>query len=110
MLRACEVFDPKVLFATDLDEVKNKFKTVGGRFSNVIKLMDIPELLDQLSSLHARADVKEFSQHMLPVQIFSRLMTWRSAKYRLVGILGCAVLSIHNSGSMAERDFSLQVV
>ena len=109
VLRACDVFDPKLLFGTDLDEVKNKFKTVAGRFNNVIKLVEIPELLEQISSLHARADVREFAQHMTPVQIFSRLVTWRSGKYQLVGILGCAVLSIHNSGSMAERDFSLQV-
>ena len=109
VLRACDVFDPKILFAYTLDDVKNKFKIVSSRFNNVITLVDLPELLDQVASLHARTDIREFALHMTPVRIFSRLVTWKNGQYRLVGRLGCAVLSIHNSGSMCERDFSLQV-
>ena len=108
VLRACDVFDPKVLFSSTL-EAKNKFKTVASKFSNVIKIEQIPELLDQVASLHAREKVKEFAAQMTPVHFFSRLVTWRDGKYSLIGILGCAVLSIHNSSAMAERDFSLQV-
>ena len=107
--RACDIFDPKVLFTTSLDEVKSNFKTVASRFQNVISPAEIPELLDQVASLHARNDVKEFAAVQTPVQIFSRLLTWREGKYSLVGRLGCAMLSVHNSGSMAERDFSLMV-
>ena len=109
VLRACDIFDPKVLFSTPLDEVKNKFKTVASRFTNVIGPDQVPDLLDQVSSLHANLKVKEFAAVLTPVKIFSRLVTWREGKYCLVGRLGCAMLSVHNSGSMAERDFSLQV-
>ena len=110
VLRACDIFDPKVLFTTPLDEVKNKFKTVASRFSNVIRNDQIPQLLDQVSCLHAKTQVKEIAATLTPVQIFSRLLTWRGGKYSLVGRLGCALLSVHNSGAMAERDFSLQVL
>ena len=61
VLRACDVFDPKVLFTTTLDDAKDKFKTVASKFSNVVKFLDIPKLLDQVTSLHAREDVKKFS-------------------------------------------------
>ena len=109
VLRACDIFDPKELFTSDLDDVKNKFTTVASRFKNVINPAQIPELLDQVSSLHARKDVQELAEVQTPVQIFSRLLTWREGKYILVGRLGCAMLCVHNSGSMAERDFSLMV-
>lgn len=109
VLRACDVFDPEVLFSSALDEVKNKFQTVASRFSNVIKNERVPDLLDQIASLHSRKDIKELAATMTPVQIFGRLVTWRDGRYGLIGLLGCAILSVHNSGAMAERDFSLQV-
>ena len=109
VLRACDVFDPEVLFSSPLDEVKNKFQTVASRFSNVIKNERVPDLLDQIASLHSRKDIKELAATMTPVQIFGRLVTWRDGRYGLIGLLGCAILSVHNSGAMAERDFSLQV-
>ena len=92
-----------------MDEVKNKFQTVASRFSNVIKNERVPDLLDQISSLHSRKDIKELATTMTPVQFFGRLVTWRDGRYGLIGLLGCAILSVHNSGAMAERDFSLQV-
>ena len=109
MLRASDIFDPKVLFTNPLDELKNKFKTVATRFSNVISDDQIPQLLDKVSCLQVKTRVKEMAAILTPVQIFSRLLTWRGGKYSLVGRLGCALLSVHNSGAMAERDFSLQV-
>ena len=109
VLRACDIFVPKVLFTTNLDKVKDKFKTVASRFQNVISPAEIPELLDQVSCLHSWKDVREIASVQTPVQIFSRLLTWRDGKYSLVGRLGCAMLCVHNSGSMAERDFSLMV-
>ena len=82
VLRACDV-----LFSSPLDEVKNKFQTVTSRFSNVIKNEQVPDLLDQISSLHSRKDIKEFATTMTPVQIFGRLVTWRDGRYSLIGHL-----------------------
>ena len=42
VLRACEIFDPEILFSSPLDEVKSNFKTVASRFSNVIKKEQVP--------------------------------------------------------------------
>ena len=109
VIRACEIFDPEIFFSTDLDEVKQKLKIIASRFSNVIKLLQIPELLDQISCLHAKDEVRKITAMRTPVQIFSRLLTWKKGQFSLVGRLGCALLSVHNSSSMAERDFSLQV-
>ena len=88
VLRASDIFDPKVLFTNHLDELKNKFKTVATRFSNLIGDDQIPQLLDTVSCLQ----VKEMATILTPVQIFSMLLTWRGGKYSLVGRLGCAYL------------------
>ena len=109
MLRACDVLDPRVLFSTPLDDVKKKFKVLALNFENLIPKQDIPELLDQVASLHAKNQVRALATVWTPVQVFSRLMSWKDGKYALIGKLGCALLSIHNSSSMAERDFSIQV-
>ena len=66
--------------------------------------------MDQLSCLHAKDKVKEMAEIWTPVQIYTRLLSWREGQFSLVGRLGCALLSVHNSSSMAERDFSLQVL
>ena len=110
VLRACDVLDPKVLFDTSLDEVKRKFTTISSRFSNIVPLIQVPSLMDQLSCLHAKDKVKEMAEIWTPVQIYTRLLSWREGQFSLVGRLGCALLSVHNSSSMAERDFSLQVL
>ena len=109
VLRACDIFDPNVFFSTDLDEVKQKFKTVADRFDNVISKEEVPELLDMVACLHAKKKVKEDATSLTPVRFFARLLSWRDGLCRLVGRLSCALLGVHNSGSMAERDFSLQV-
>ena len=46
---------------------------------------------------------------LTPVQFFSRLTSFNSGQFSLVGRPGSALLSVHNSGSNAERDFSLLV-
>ena len=76
VLRAMDVFDPEVFFNTELDDVKSKFKIIASRFSNIIKLIQIPELLDQVSCLHSKDEVKKMTAVRTPVQIFSRLLTW----------------------------------
>ena len=108
VLRDCDVFDHKVLFSTSLDKVKQKFKTVASRFDNVIKNEEVPELLDLVACLHAKSKVKAESNSITPVKFFARLLSWKDGKFKLLGHLGCALLAVHNSGSMAERDFSLQ--
>ena len=109
VLRACDVFDPRILFSTPLDDVKKKFKVLAINFENLIEKQDIPELLDQVASLHAKNQVRALATVWTPVQMFSRLLSWKDGKYGLIGKLGCALLSVHNSSSMAEKDFSLQV-
>jgi hypothetical protein len=76
VLRACDIFDPQVFFTSPLDDDKNKFKSIASQFSNVVKNVEIPELLDQVSCLHAKMKVKELAATLTPVQYFSRLMSW----------------------------------
>ena len=109
VLRACDILDHKVFFSTPLDDVKYKFKNIASRFSNVVKNEELPELLDQVACLHSKTKVKETAASLTPVQFFSRLTSFKEGQFSLVGRLGCALLSVHNSGSNAERDFSLLV-
>ena len=108
VLQSCDILHPKTFFSTSLDDLKRKFKTLATKFNSVINISQIPALLDQISSLRNRSVVKErLKEYISPVEFYSRLVTWEQEKYRLVGILGCALLTTHGSGSTAERDISL---
>jgi hypothetical protein len=77
-----------------LDDLKRKFKTLATKFNLVINISQIPALLNQISSLRNCSVVKErLKEYISPVEFYSRLVTWEQEKYRLVGILGCALLT-----------------
>ena len=109
VLRSCDILEQNVFFSTPLDIAEEKFKAIASRFSNVIKIAELPELLDQVACLHGKSKVRERAAFLTPVQFFSRLTSFNSGQFSLVGRLGSALLSVHNSGSNAERDFSLMV-
>ena len=107
-LQDCDILHPKTFFGVPLDTLKKKFKCLATRFTNIINLAQIPALLDQVTSLRARSEVRERVESLIsPVDFFSRLLTWKEGMYRLVGLLGCSLLTVHGSGSTAERDISL---
>ena len=108
VLQDCDILDPKAFYSCSLDDLKRKIKNLATKFSNVINSSQIPALLDQVASLRSCGQVRErVKEGITPVECFSRLISWKEGKYKLIGFLGCALLTIHSSGSSAERDFSL---
>ena len=59
LLRYCEIFDPKVFFAIPLDDLKKKIRYIGGKFPNVVKMTEIPNLLDLAASLRSRSRARD---------------------------------------------------
>jgi hypothetical protein len=108
LLQDCDIFSPKTLVTTPLDLLRKKVRNVASRLSNVVKNEELPDLLDTLASLKMNKDVRELATLSTPSFFFSKLIQWKDGKYSILGRLGCAILTIHNSSSAAERDFSLQ--
>ena len=108
VLQDCDILDPKAFYSCSLDTLKRKIKNLATKFDCVINGSQIPALLDQVASLRSQGVVRErVKEGITPVMFFSRLIEWKEGKYKLIGVLGCALLTIHSSGSSAERDFSL---
>ena len=83
-------------------------KNIVRKFDCVINFHQILVLLDQTASLRSCNIVRDrVKEGLSPNKFFSRLQDWKDGKYKLIGNLGCALLTIHGSGSSAERDFSL---
>ena len=109
LLKYCDVFDPKIFFATPLDDLKKKFQYISEKFPNVISMPEIPSVLDAVASLKGRSKAKEAATLFTPAKFFSTLLRWQDGQYKLIGKLGCAILVIYGSSTSAERDFSLMV-
>ena len=108
VLQDCDILHPKAFYSCSLDNLKRKIKNLATKFENVINSSQIPALLDQVVSLRSCCNVRErVKEGIDPVKFFSRLKEWKEGKYKLIGFLGSALLTIHSSGSAAERDFSL---
>ena len=90
VLRSCDILEQNVFFGTSLDVCKEKFKSMASQFSNVIKIVELPMLLDQVACLHAKTKVKERAASFTPVQFFSRLTFFNGGQLSLVGRLGCS--------------------
>ena len=96
------------IFSYKIDELKAKYKYVAKKFDNIIKSHEIPSLLEQVTQMYVDKKIQAFVKESSSEEFFSGLSRYDGGQYFLVGKLGCALLTVENSGSPAERDFSLQ--
>lgn len=54
-----DILNPKSLFIYSLDELKKKYSYVAKKFNNVIKIREIPELLDPVVWMKCQKKIKE---------------------------------------------------
>ena len=91
-----------------LDQLKTKYRYKAEKFQNIIKKEDIPELLNQVAVLKSDSSLKSFIQnpnyYTLTIVLF-KLQTKGGSKFGLIGHLGSALLTIHNTSTVIERGF-----
>ena len=106
-LQYLSIISPKFNIITPLDDLKKRYLYIGKKFSNIISPVELPELLDQVTLMKAQQSFSEVADQT-PEQFFGILHNSKDSKYNLVSRLGQSMLTIYNSSSEAERDFSIQ--
>ena len=108
-LRYMDIANPASFVEYELDDLKKRYRYVAERFPKIIPQNQLPNLLDQVASVTAQDKITEAAPVMNAEEFFHKLSTFNEGRYGLVGRLVKALLTIHNSSSQAERDFSIQV-
>ena len=106
-LQDLDILNPMAIFSCKIDELKSKYKYVGKKFSNIVKSHEIPSLLEQVTQMYVDKKIQSYAKESSSEEFFSGLCRYDDGRYLLVGKLGCALLTVENSGSPAERDFTL---
>ena len=106
-LRYLNILSPKNTIILPLDTLKRRYKYIAKQFSNIVAENEIPELLDQVTLMKAARTLPD-AVDASPEQFFGMVHKAKHNKYELVARLGQAMLTIYNSSSEAERDFSIQ--
>ena len=109
-LKALSILAPKSWATQDLDFLKKQWRLLGEKFSNVIKLADIPALVTEVTKLKAEGGIAGEAE--IAVDKFFSTLNHQvdedgNACYPLLSKLGSSLSTIYNSSSPAERDFSL---
>lgn len=108
-LRYMDIANPAAFVEYDLDDLKKRYRYVAERFPNIIPENQIPTLLDQVAYITTKDKITEAAPKMNAEEFFHKISTFQEGRFSLVGRLVKALLTIHNSSSQAERDFSIQV-
>jgi hypothetical protein len=109
-LRYLSVLCPSATSKLSLDELKLRWKYLGESFPNIVTSSEVYNLMDEVVNLKALDGLEE---ELEPDVFFEELSTLTDENgnkaFPVITKLGPALLTGHNSGSNAERDFSLMV-
>ena len=106
-LRYLSILSPKTTIVTSLDVLKKRYKYIARKFKNIVTEAEIPELMEQVTLMKAQRSLPDMVD-CSPEKFFEIANKVKNNKYKLVARLGQALLTIYNSSSEAERDFSVQ--
>jgi hypothetical protein len=107
-LQDLDILNPTAIFTYKVDDLKSKYEYVANKFNNIIKITEIPRLLSQVTQMYIDKQVRSCAEEFSSEKFFYVLRGYDGGRFSLIGKLGCALLTVENSGSPAERDFSLQ--
>ena len=85
-----------------------RYRYVAQKFSNIISVVEIPELLEQVTLMKAQKSLVELADTS-PEKFFKLLSNVKNGKYSKLVRLGQALLCMYSSSSEVERDFRSQV-
>ena len=107
-LRYCNVLDPKTSELMSTEQLVKQWVYLGSLFSNVIKPTELNILKREIPSL-------KFMDHRKKAMDFWNSVSEETDEdensvFPLLSRLSFALLTIYNSSSAAERDFSIQVM
>ena len=91
------------------ENLRKKWRYIAEKFPNVIKIQEIPQLLEEVRVLKTMSVKEGTSPEEFIADIEMKVDEDSGKVFKLVSKIAKALLSIHNSSSSAERDFSLQV-
>ena len=109
ILQYCSVLSPDTVKIMAAERLANRFKYLGAKFPNIIPQEDLHDLACEGKLLKTIS----LSGVRKPEMFIRRLETYEDdddkTMFPLITKLGCALLTIYNSSSTVERDFSIQV-
>ena len=109
-LRYLGVLCPSATLNLSLDELKLRWKYLGESFPNIVTSSEVYNLMDEVVKLKTLDGLDEDLEPDVFFEELSSLNDENGNKVLpVITKLGPALLTGHNSGSNAERDFSLMV-
>ena len=112
-LKALSVLDPKVWRTKSQDHIKKQFRVLGEKFSNVIKILELPDLMTEISkvcylmrSTEGLGGLEEGEADGFISALHGHEDIEGSREFPLLTKLASACCTVYNSSSPAERDFS----
>ena len=107
-LQYCSVLDPNSCVTLELDLLKKKFGYLASKFPNVIPENEVPALLAEVALMKAVPRLEEYLD-MSPEEFWHLLsQTDGGKRFKRLPKLSQALLTVYNSNSAAETDFSVQ--
>ena len=107
-LRYLGVLCPSATLNLSLDELKLRWKYLGESFPNIVTSSEVYNLMDEVVKLKTLDGLDEDLEPDVFFEELSSLNDENGNKvFPVITKLGPALLTGHNSGSNAERDFSL---
>ena len=107
-LQYCSVLDPNNCIALELDLLKKKFGYLAAKFPNIIPENEVPALLAEVALMKAVPRLEQYLD-MSPEEFWHLLrQTGEGRRFRRLPDLAQALLTVYNSNSAAETDFSIQ--
>ena len=98
-----------IFISFSVENLRKKWRYIAEKFPNVIKIQEIPQLLEEVRVLKTMSVKEGTSPEEFIADIEMKVDEDSGKVFKLVSKIAKALLSIHNSSSSAERDFSLQV-
>ena len=107
-LQYCSVLDPNNCITLELDLLKKKFGYLATKFPNIIPENEVAALLAEVALMKAVPRLEEYLD-MSPEEFWHILsQTDEGQRFRRLPKLSQALLTVYNSNSAAETDFSVQ--
>jgi hypothetical protein len=112
-LKALSVLDPKVWRTKSQDHIKKQFRILGEKFNNVIEILELPDLMIEISqvcylmrSTEGLEGVEKGDADGFMSALHGHEDIEGSPEFPLLTKLGSSCCTVYNSSSPAERDFS----
>ena len=110
VMESLKVIDPSNWSLAKMDMLRRKWRNLAEQWENVITVEEVPQLLDEVTAMVLREELKELKEVEDLDMVYSKILKMKEQgkpAFPLMARLGSSICTIYNSSSPAERDFSL---